>query len=140
MSYSMNHVVFEGNIGGDIKADFPEDDVAIAKFTIAQYVGAKHKETQKTVPRWWNCRLRSKTNADGNSPAQKAIETLKKGDAVLVEGRISGWIPDEEYDKEAKNSDYKATPVLFVDVTSVRKLVVERSQGGSTSREEMPPF
>jgi hypothetical protein len=50
MSYSMNHVVFEGNIGGDIKADFPEDDVAIAKFTIAQYVGAKHKETQKTVP------------------------------------------------------------------------------------------
>jgi Single-strand binding protein family len=143
MSFSVNHVMLEGNLGQDIKGEFPDDgDTTIAKFTVAQFVGAKHKTSGKYTPRWWNIRLRSKTTTEGNSPAEWAIANLKKGDAVVVEGRISGWIPDEEYEKEVRDSGYKAAPVLFIDAISVRKLLKEvtAGEGKSANREEMPPF
>lgn len=139
--FGVNTIILEGNVGGDLDVQFQDDDqYTVVKFTVAQFVGSKHRDTGKYVPKWWNIRLRSKT--DQHSEAQHVIDSVKKGDLVIVQGRLTGWIPEGEYAKEAGESGYRANPVLFINADSVRKL--ERSpKAGAPSRsgrEEMPNF
>lgn len=144
MSYQINQIILEGNVGKDVEADFQDDGaVTIAKFTLAQYVGAKHNGTGKYVPAWHNIRVRSKTSTDYKNPsaAQFCIDEIKKGDAVLISGRLSGFIGEKDLEREQKESDFKAQPILYIDATEVRKLQKSESKGGGGSgHKEMPPF
>lgn len=139
MSMDINNIQVTGNLGGDPKLEFyDEGATAVASFTVAQYVGAKNKE-EKSVPRWWNIRLRSKVSADGKwkSAAEEAIEQLKKGNKVVVTGRIAGWIPDSEYEKEAKWDGYNHQVVMHIEAATFLKIDVPQK---GTGRDEMPPF
>ena len=139
--YGVNRIYLEGNVGGDLDVQFQDNDqFTVVKFTIAQFIGAKRRDTDKYVPKWWNIRLRCKT--DVNSEAQHVIDNVKKGDLVVIEGRLSGWIPEGEYAKEASENGYRATPVLFINADSVRKLERAPKQAASnrSNREEMPNF
>lgn len=135
----INNIQVTGNLGGDPKLEFYDDGAtAVAEFTVAQYVGAKDKE-EKSVPRWWNVRIRSKVSQDGKwkSAAEEAIEQLKKGNKVVISGRINGWIPNSEYEKEEKWDGYARQVVMNIEASAFLKVDVPQKQ---SNRDEMPPF
>ncbi len=137
----INRIFLEGNVGGDLEVQFQDDDqFTVVKFTLAQFVAAKHRDSGKFLPKWWNVRLRSKT--DPNSEAQRVIDTVKKGDLVVVEGRLSGWLPESEYQKEASEKGYRPTPFIFINADAVQKVERPAKQNGTarSNREEMPSF
>jgi single-stranded DNA-binding protein len=138
-----NLILVEGNIGEDVKLEMKDEDTTmVVKFSVAQYTGAKHKDTGKNVARWHTIRIRSKvqTNNKVETPAQYAIDNLKKGDRVLIAGRLVYWMPESEYEKETKWNGYRATPAEYIDVTSVKKVEKPKTQEATSNRTEMPPF
>ena len=138
-----NLILVEGNIGEDVKLEMKDEDTTmVVKFSVAQYTGVKHKDTNKNVACWHTIRIRSKvqTNSKVETPAQYAIDNLKKGDRVQIVGRLVFWMPDGEYEKESKWDGYRAQPAQYIDVTSVKKLEKPKSQEAPSNRTEMPPF
>lgn len=138
MALDINNIQITGNLGADPEVKFYEEGtVSVTSFTVAQYVGAKDKD-DNNVPKWWNVRFRSKLSADGKykTVAEDAAE-LKKGNKIVIDGRISGWVPDSEYDKAAKEPDYKVQAVLWIEGNTFQKIDVPPR---GASREQMPPM
>ncbi len=139
MAFDINTITMTGNLGGDPKVEYlDEGTTVVTSFSLAQNLGAKDKEG-KNAARWWNVRIRNKVSANGSykTSAEEAGERLKKGDRVVVSGRMTGWLPDGEYEKESKWEGYKAQIVLFVEADAFQKVDVPVR---ANNRDELPPM
>ncbi len=142
MSYigNLNRITIEGNVGGDVDVKELENDALGVNFTVAQFVGAKDKNTEKFVPQWWGVRIYSKIDADGNSLGQWVVDNIKKGMAVVIDGRVSGFIPNSEYELAEKNPEHKVRPLLYIDASQVKILHREEREATGSKRESVPAF
>lgn len=118
---SINHIVLEGNVGQEPKLrTFNNDDNTT---TIVVDISVAQNLSDPKDPSWWQVRFRSKMSENPEkylSLAERALETIKKGDHVIITGKMN------DYKSEAKGR------VKFIDAEQYR--IVPR-----LARDEAPP-
>jgi len=121
-----HHILIVGNLGRDPEMRYTNSDTPVTSFNVAsnrQYTkdGEKVKETT-----WFRVSVFGKQ-------AEPCATYLKKGSAVLVEGRLS---PDPEtggpkvYEK--KDGDYGAS---FDVIANTVRFLSSRGEGSATSTD-----
>jgi len=90
MAGSLNKVMLIGNLGGDPEIKEMSDGTKMAKFSIATTETYKNKQGEKVSNTdWHNIVL-------WRGIAQVAEQYLKKGDSVLIEGKIKNRSWEDE--------------------------------------------
>jgi len=115
----MNRIYISGNLGRDVETRTAKSGMEVASFSVASSHFDKDKNKSTT---WFNIVAFGKVAAGAAS--------LKKGDRIFVEGRMT----EEEY----KGKDGEAKKAWKVIANSVSVDVIARgASGGTTTPETM---
>lgn len=120
----INQITFDGNVGKDLEIKtFNDSDGCYVDVSVAQQVGKKEDK-----PVWHLCRFRGKIQTEEGKKSFPEIiaDTIKKGDPVVVSGRIAQYT--------AKNDEGVERQVQYIEGNSIIK-------GHKFERpEDLPPF
>lgn len=128
------HITAEGTLIGDPELRFTPSGVAVAKWRIA----CNERRFNKTTQEWETGRTTFITGSCWRTLAENVVETLKRGDLVLVAGKLT--MREWETDEGKKASAYEIDADTMGPALAFTTARLERKDHTGNTTAEADPW